>query len=400
MKHRVSDYILLIIFLGVIFSFTIWFWTKGSATTSVLENRTLAQRPDATAENLISGEYPHRFETFYNDQFPARESFVETNSRINKYLLGQDVVRSVYVHKDGYLLSPVPDFKADRAEGISQRVNNFAKDAEKLGAKTFFVLMPNKAVMMEEKFPDYFPSYGRKDSKQLLRLIEPAANPIYPFPALNKHLSEKNMYFYSDHHWKAKAAFYAYQDIIGQMAQQTPDIGSPMQIKDFTWKESGRQFYGSDARKTTKSYVKHSDTITVAQPAFKEKPLDVCYRGKCGQGLYKNSFLNDKELYTNRYAAYMGGDHPEIVIKNPNKPETAPKLLIIKDSYANPTIQFFSRHFKETRVLDLRHFDNMTVPQYIKKHGIDHIIILHNVNSIYVTPSLTNYNNPGQGENQ
>ncbi|WP_409302944.1 DHHW family protein [Peribacillus sp. SCS-155] len=400
MKTKVSDFLLLFVFLGVIFSFTIWFWVKGSDSTSILENRTLAQRPDATAKNVLTGDYPKRFETFYNDQFPARETFVETNSKMNKFLLRQDVVRNVYVHKDGYLLSPVPEFSLDRAKDISQRINTFAQDTDKFGAKTFFVLMPNKAVMMEDKFPDYFPSYGRKDSKQLLGLIDPAANPIYPFDAVNKHLSEKNMYFYSDHHWKAKAAFYAYQDVIGKMAKTSPEIGKALQLDEFTWTEKGKPFYGSDSRKTTKSYVKQSDTITVATPKTKEKPFEIRYRGKDGQSFYKESFLTDNELYANRYAAYMGGDHPETVITNPNKPESAPKLLIIKDSYANPTIQFFSRHFKETRVLDLRHFDNMTVPEYAKKHKITHVMILHNVNSIYVTPSLTNYNNPGQGENQ
>ncbi|MFD0050281.1 DHHW family protein [Actinomycetes bacterium NPDC127524] len=400
MKHKINDYILLFFFLGLLCFFTIWIWTKEDLSSSVLENRALAQRPDATVDSVISGKYTKRFETYYNDQFPARERFVEANSKINKYLLGQNVVRDVYVHKDGYLISPVPKFTEDRAKEVAARINAFAASSNKLGVKTYFVLMPNKSTIMEDKFPDYFPSYGRQDTQLLMKQIDPAANPISPLETVNKHIKEENMYYYTDHHWKAKGAFYAYQYVINKIAKDANGIAKARKLEDYSWTESGKEFYGSDARKTTAAFVKHPDTITVAKPKFSEKPLDVCYNGKCGQSFYTEKFLTAPDLYTNRYAAYMGGDHPESVVKNPNVKDKTQRLLIIKDSYANPTIQFFSRHFSETRVLDLRHYSKMTVNEYIKRNKIKYVMITHNVNSIYVTPSLTNYNDPGNGENQ
>ena len=399
MKYSISNYIVTGVFLLIIAFFTVWTWTKSDLKISIMENRALAQRPDANVKSVITGDYSKRFETYYNDQFPTREKFIELNSKVNKYVLGQNIVRDVYVHKDGYLLSPIAYATESSAKQTANRINTFAKQANDLGASTYLVVMPIKSAIMEDKFPDYYPSYGVRNTELLLKHIDPVAHPMNMMNDVKKHINEKNMYFYTDHHWKAKAAFYAYQSIIPKIAKDIPEIGEPYQYTDFTWKEKGKPFYGSDARKTTKAYVKKYDTITVATPKFKEKTIDVCYNAKCNQGFYSESFLNKKDLYTNRYVTYLGGDHPEVVIHNPNK-MAGKKLLIIKDSYANAAIQFFARNFEETRILDLRHFNKMPVKDYVKKHHIDAVIIMHNVNSLYITPSLTNYDHPGTGENQ
>ncbi|WP_409290567.1 DHHW family protein [Peribacillus sp. SCS-37] len=398
MKHALSNYIVTGVFLLIIAVFTIWTWSAKDLKLSVLENRNLTQRPDANVESVISGDYTKRFESYYNDQFPTRERFVEINSKINKYVLRQDVVRNVYVHKDGYLLSPVKEGKDSDAEKIAGKINTFTEKAKELGADTYFTLMPNKSTTMEDKFPGYFPSFGKKNTAQLMKKISPSAHPVNPLLTVQSHLDKGNMYFYSDHHWKAKAAFYAYQDVMAKMAEDDPAVGAPRKFDDYEWKEEGKPFYGSDARTTTKAYVKKHDTVTVATPKFSEEKINVCYNAVCDRGFYNMDLLDRDELYTNRYGAYLGGDHPETAIYNPNK--KGQTLLIIKDSYANAAIQFFARHFEETRVLDLRHYKKMNVEQYIKTYEVDKIIILHNVNSIYVTPSLTNYEHPGMGENQ
>jgi hypothetical protein len=396
---KLSNYIITGVFLLVIAFFSVWTWYKGDLKTSVIENRALAQRPDATVNSIISGTYTKRFETYFDDQFPSREKFIELNSQVKKNLLRQHVVRGVFVHPDGYLLSAVPNETDGKAKEIANRINLFAAQNAKIGVKTYFALVPNKPTMMENKFPSYFPSYGIKDTNQLLKHVDANAHPLNLLNAVKKHSNEKNLYAYTDHHWKAKAAFYAYQSTITEMAKNNPEIGKPYKYNDFSWNEKGKPFYGSDARTTTKAYVKKYDTITVATPKFDEKPLNVCYDGKCNRGLYSNYYLTMNELYTNRYLTYIGGDHPETIIYNPNK-TSGKKLLIIKDSYANATIQFFARNFKETRVLDLRKYTGMPIETYIKKNKIDVVLIVDNVNSIYVTPSLTNYDHPGLGENQ
>ncbi|MGM0879406.1 MAG: hypothetical protein ACQEWV_33775, partial [Bacillota bacterium] len=70
-------------------------------------------------------------------------------------------------------------------------------------------------------------------------------------------------------------------------------------------------------RKTTKSFVKHPDTLTIVKPKFKEKSYSICYRNSCGRDFYDMSYLEeDGDLYALRYRVYFSGDVDEGVIKN------------------------------------------------------------------------------------
>ena len=397
-KGRLQDIILIVLFMGILIGFGVLEWVRHDLHFSTIENRALAQKPKATTDSLISGKYTKQFEQYYNDQIPGRQKMIEANATVNKDLLNQNVVRNVYVSDDGYLLTPITKETKEHAQKIADHINKFASDAKKLGATTYFALAPNKPTTMEDKFPSYYPSFGNYNSNQLLSLINTNAHPIDLRNALKPHLDESHLYFYTDHHWKAKAAFYSYQSVINAINKNAHTNRKVLKTNDFTWKEEGLQFYGSDARETTKSYATKSDTITVATPKFKEKTISISYNGSKKNSFYVDHYLTDSSIYVNRYLAYVGGDYPEIKVVNPNV--KTGNLLILKDSYANAALQFFARDFHKTYQVDLRHYNKMKITDYIKKNHIDTVILLNNVNSIYVTPALTDYDHPGLGENQ
>lgn len=75
------------------------------------------------------------------------------------------------------------------------------------------------------------------------------------------------------------------------------------------------------------------------------------------------------------------------------------KLLILKDSYANPMFQFIANHFSETRIIDLQYFKNMkidyskgSVQEYVRAHDIDVVLYIYNINSIF-DKAFINFNN-------
>lgn len=392
-RFKMGDIILVAIFLIFIFAFGIWTWVLPDKHISQLENRQLAMRPDASVQSVIFNKYFKRFGTYYNDQFPERNFWIEGNTDIDKNLFHKTVIRDIYVAPDGYMINPVKPGRLT-PKTIAGKVNAFTTKVEKGKADVYFALVPDKATMMENKLPKYWPGVGNKLSNELMKQFSSQTDAMDLRPVIKKHLNEPNMYFYTDHHWKAKAAYYAYNAIIKTMAKKHPKIGKPVPKSDFTWTEYPKPFYGTWARRTTKSYAKKPDTVTIAKPKFPEKPYSICYRGKCGRGFYNYQILKSPDLYANRYVTYFDGDVPEGVIKNPNN-NNGLKLLILKDSYANPTIQFFARNFSETRVLDLRHYKKMSVYNYIKKNNIDCVLFVHNINSLVLTPQFFQFSHPG-----
>lgn len=394
-KFNYGDLALVLLFLVLIFAYGIWSFILPDKDSSKLENRSLALRPDATIQSVLFNKYFKRYETYFNDQFPARNFWIEANADIDKYLFHKTVIRDIYVSPDGYMIDPVNPKNGMSTELIANKINQFTKKVEQKNTDVYFALVPDKATIMEDKLPKYFPGVANKLSDKVMSYFSKKTDAMDLRQTIKQHMDEKNMYFYTDHHWKPKAAYYAYENIINTMAQRHPQIGKPVPKSAFTWEEYPKPFLGSLARKTTKSYVSKADTVTIVQPKFKEKKYSICYRGKCGRGFYNFDILKSPDIYANRYVTYFDGDVPEGVVKNPNN-NNGLKLLILKDSYANAMIQFLARNFSETRVLDLRHYNKMSVYKYINDNNIDCVLFVHNINSLVLTPAFLNFNHPGK----
>ncbi|WP_330949201.1 DHHW family protein [Virgibacillus sp. MG-45] len=391
MRKSIGEIILAIAFVSIIFGFGMWSLLKEDDSSSVLENRKLSHRPDATVENLFSGEYFKQFETYYNDQFPLRSLWIEKKTELEKTAFQQRFIKSTYISKDGYLIPTlVSNDKQRSPEEIAKRIKSFAANINNKKVDVYFALVPNKTTMMEDKLPTYIRSEANVLSDRLIDALSNNNNivPLDIRDTIKPHMNEENLYFYTDHHWKPRAAYYAYASIINKIKEKH-SIVSPKHLNDFDWEESEVEFLGSDARTTTEAYVRNPDTITIVKPAFQEQELDICFNGKCGRSFNDERYLKLKDKYTNRYKTYFSGDVDEAVIQNPNIKDDQ-KLLILKDSYANPILQFIARNFSETRVLDLRHYKENSIYQYIEENNIDYVLFIHNINSLVTTPSLTN----------
>lgn len=388
MVKKISNYILTLSFLTFISLFAIVALLDHDKDSSALEGKKYEQKPVFSLDGLIDRTFLKSFETYFSDQFPLRDNWIETNNYISTHLFRNNLIKGVYTGDSDYLISVVNSTAEDKVLNQSiNKINDFAATLKPLDIPIYFALVPNKSTMMEEKLPKHIESYANEYSDSFIAGLSNQIHSLDLRKTLLPHLQEENMYFYTDHHWKPKAAFYAYQEIINTLNEKDKSIGVPLKISDFNWQEDQTPFYGSEARKVTKLNVNQYDTITIVTKKDEEAKIDIRYGGISGRKLYDYDYLNDQETYTNRYAAYLSGDKSEIVMKNPSV-KNGKRVLIMKDSYANPMIQFFTNHFEEVRVLDLRHYNRMSVKEYIAKHNIHYALFVHNINSISTTPSL------------
>lgn len=388
MRYKLRDLFLAGFFLVFILSFSGWAWIKDDQITSELEGRNLAAEPVKDIDEIVSGEYFKKYDDYFNDQFPNRDMWIERNAFVERFVLNKNVIRDVYIHDDGYLISPVaPANSSQSVKTVNQKINHFAQELNQVNIDTYFALVPNKSTIMEYKLPDYIDSHANELTDQLLAGFSNEVTAMDFREEIKPHLEEENMYFFTDHHWKPKASFYAYEKVIETISMKHSEAGKPLDINDFKWEEHRAPFYGSEARKVTSLNVKKVDTVTIVKPKVETKPLTVCYGGACDKGFYDMKILESPDLYMNRYRAYFSGDVPEGVIKNPNV-ENGLKVLILKDSYANAMIQFVSQNFEETRFLDLRKHKNLDVKAYAVDHDIDMVLFIHNINSIVTTPQF------------
>lgn len=68
---------------------------------------------------------------------------------------------------------------------------------------------------------------------------------------------------------------------------------------------------------------------------------------------YEGSLLYDVDV-ANSYIRFMGGDDSSVKIKT--GVNNGRKLLVVKDSYGNAEIPFYTNSFEEIYVVDMRYF--------------------------------------------
>ena len=84
------------------------------------------------------------------------------------------------------------------------------------------------------------------------------------------------------------------------------------------------------------------------------------------------------------YNLYMGGDFGETVLKT-NRPEL-PNALIFGDSFTNAMEPLLYTAFNETHILDLRHYTEQSLADYISAYQPEIVLCISN-DTFFYTPT-------------
>ena len=96
--------------------------------------------------------------------------------------------------------------------------------------------------------------------------------------------------------------------------------------------------------------------------------------------LYDYSQLDRKD----KYAFFMGGNQPLAVVKTGRE---GPKLLLVRDSYADSEVPFLTTRFSEIHLLDLRYYRE-GLAGYIAEHGVDCVVVSYSVRNFITDTNL------------
>lgn len=125
--------------------------------------------------------------------------------------------------------------------------------------------------------------------------------------------------------------------------------------------------------------ARHSDTVTAYKPAgrYTVKNFDSAGR-PAGTGAI---VLEAAKNMSDKFVAFITGDHPYIRIVNDGTPRRAKKLLVLKESFGNPFVTFLSPDFQEVHVADIRNFPYGLL-DFVTSHGIHEFLIINNMFSV------------------
>ena len=191
---------------------------------------------------------------------------------------------------------------------------------------------------------------------------------IDTFGALIDHNSEY-LYFRTDHHWTALAAYYVYEEFCLTMGYE------PAPLDSFEVLDQG-EFKGSLYYKCNQSSKLRVDNVISYIPQGDITTL-ICKTGNAGFEWPLIADMSKKDIGT-KYMCFLSGDHAMTIITNDSLPD-APNCVVVKDSFGNCFVPFLSQNYHNVYVLDYRQYTTMRMTAFIDHYDIQDVIIMPNL---------------------
>ena len=368
------------IFITALFSAFIGVFLVANAvspdrTFSEVENRNLEQLPAVdfgTPEklfrdgNFFNGQFMRDFETYTTDQFIGRDAWVDLKARTER-ALGKKENNNVYFADNDTLITRFDQPAADR---VTENLNYVNKFVENVDIPVVFSLIPSQACIWADRLPEGAPNASQTDLMAQAQEAVTGATWADVYTPLMEHKDE-DIFYRTDHHWTSLGAYYGYTGLASALGY------TPVPLTDYTPTVRSTEFYGTVFSSSGVRWVK-PDTITTYVPDDGITVVSHTYDNSGNpveeqRALYVESFLSVKD----KYSMFLGGNQSLGVVTNTNNPD-GPKLLIIRDSYADSLVPFLTAHYSEIHLIDPRYY-HLSVKDYVAQNGIDQALVLYSV---------------------
>lgn len=370
--RKQSNYGLVILFLLFIFTIPILTVRDRNTETSNIENRTLAKKPLMSKASLLSGEYFSDFEEYFSDHIVGRNTWIKSHTAINMDILRKKNINDIVVAKENTLLPFfTEELLATSKENYKNlplmidRLKNLDKTTKEYGGEFMFVGLPSQSSFFEDRYLEYMkpPSnYFKENEKQFFGGLDKSDIGYTNMYEVFMEDYNPDYYFKTDHHFSFLGAFRTYQEIIKNLGMD------PLRLDQMDLTTLDKPILGSRNRQI---YFLQ-DTNERLAIGYPKDPVEYkkTTNGEASQELY----FVDQEKRPAYGEVYMGGDKSEIVVET-NRPDRK-SILIFGDSFTNALEPLLYYHFDETRILDLRHYDDMEISDYVKLHKPDIVLMV------------------------
>ena len=179
------------------------------------------------------------------------------------------------------------------------------------------------------------------------------------------------LYFYSDHHWTALGAYYAYTEFANKAGFAPHDLSEYEKI-------AFDGFNGSFFSETQDVKLK-TDTV------YAYKPIG-------GGELWFGDDENTKELdwsiisdvsnwaASSKYNTFIGGDNAYTEITS-GAVHDGSSIVVVKESFGNAFVPFLVDHYEKVYVLDYRYYDAQTLPSFVESKGVKTVLFINNMSA-------------------
>lgn len=319
------------------------------------EKRTLAQRPQFTADSFFSGKFSDELEDYLADQVPLRDRWITLKTYL-ELAVGKRESGGVYIGKDDYLIDKFTSYSKQQPEINAKTLERLQSELAAEGIPMDTILVPAAAQVLTDKLPACAPT---ADYREIIEILQDTGlHTVDIMAALSAHADE-NIYYRTDHHWTSLGAYYAY----------CTWRGTEPAADEWTQEVLYDNFLGTTWNKVPLPSVP-AEKITAW---YQHAGRSVSYNGGGYEtdSIYERKYLDGND----QYAVFLNSNQAQTVIRGSGE---SGRLLMIKDSYGNTFAQFPVEDYAEVHVLDLRFFHDSVV-KYARENNITDTLVLYGV---------------------
>lgn len=368
MKNK-TNIITIVIISIIILSLSFMFFVVPDRQLSQQENRSLSQFPKFSWANLFSGKYTSDLTYYISDQFPARDAFISIKA-YSELALGKRENNGV-IYANGGILIPCDEIVQNKLNENLDSIKEFEKT---IGISVCVAAMPRTVDVFSEYLPTAYPI--KTDSDLWAQFYNETDKRNITAPDLYTQLCENNNYYHSDHHYTSFGAYEVYE-LLGDALNY-----EPVALEKFKVQTVSNDFCGTSMR-TSGFYLAPRDIITLFRYSG-DTDLSVKADG-AKISLYDFSKLEE----TDKYAVFLGGNHARVDIATDAQ---KPKMLIIRDSFADSIVPFLAIHYDLT-LIDLRYFTD-NVQKLVLDEKFDAILVLESIRELATNENLSYLRRP------
>lgn len=299
------------------------------------ENRMLAKPPVFSFSSLVSGRFFSELEDCMSDRIVFRDAAVRAHADLSLAACLFLETNGVIPTRDGRLIAR-RHVTEERRSSLSRAVENGLRLSELIGTdKTLFSVVAS-------------PAEAEKESLNLLAraALNRDSDPELPYGIEYIEGFPAESFYGTDHHWTTGGAFSAYTrlaPLLGVEPYKTEDFHIETFCSDFRGTLVSRSgLYGFPADRVELFRYTEDRSFCVTDMQSGE-------RLELTGGFYDMTARSRKD----KYSVFLGGNYGYIRIEGEGKDR--PRLLLLKDSYANSLIPFLARHF-DIDAVDPRYF--------------------------------------------
>ena len=376
----------IVLFVGVLFAFSIAFFVLPDQSFSAEENRSLRSFPRFTWKKLASGAFGEEINDYFADQFPARDLLVGLKG-YSEIALGKGENNGVILGKNGQLQtrlfdmlladgSVARDSDAFDPATVQKALDGINRAGEALEVP-FSVLLTGRVIDVTVSASDYPTDISDALLGQLREGVGDGVDYIETVPVFReKYDAGEYVYYKTDHHWTTLGAYYAYVETMKSFGMEDEILLR----EDFAVEIASNAFYGTAWSAAGMKFVS-PDALEI-WTLGNEDEFSIVADGVPLDGFYSRSYLEKKD----QYSVFLDGTHDVVTVKKEG--ETRQTLVIFKDSFANSLAPFLAQHF-DLVLLNLssrRDFTNVTA--LAEEYGADRVLMVYTVENVITADKL------------